>query len=175
MIYPHHGVSPILHPTVFVAPSADVIGEVLIGKQSSVWFQCVLRGDVNTITIGARTNIQDHTMIHVTRERSATTIGDDVTVGHRVMIHGCTIKDRCLIGMGAILLDDCVIGEDTIIGAGALVPQGKVIPPRSLVVGMPGKVVRELTDAEVAFLRKSADNYVKDAAEYMQAEIGLQK
>lgn len=168
MILSHHGKSPQIHPSVFIAPSADVIGETQIGEDSSVWFQCVIRGDVNTINIGSRTNIQDHTMIHVTRKSHPTFIGDDVTVGHRAMIHGCRINDRVLIGMGAILLDGCEIGEDSVVGAGALVTQGKKFPPKSLIVGSPAKVVRELNEKELSFLKVSASNYVNDAKEYLE-------
>lgn len=169
MILPYRGQMPRLDPTVFVAPSADVIGPVEIGPESSVWFQVVIRCDVNSIKIGARTNIQDHSMIHVTRNKASTTIGDDVTVGHHVMLHGCTVGDRCLIGMGAVLLDLCEIGSDSVVAAGAVVTQGKKFPPRSLILGSPAKVARELTDEEVAFLKKSAENYVRDSREYMTA------
>lgn len=166
MIIPYKGKWPQIHETAFVAPSADVIGEVTLGAHSSLWFQVVVRGDVNWIKIGKRTNVQDHSMLHVTRAKSPLTIGDEVTIGHRAMIHGCTIGDRVLVGMGAILLDDCEIGDDCIIGAGAMVTQKKVIPPRSLVVGSPGKVVRELNPEELAFLPKSAQNYVDDSSDY---------
>ena len=166
MIIPYQGKWPHIHETAFVAPSCDVIGDVTLGAHSSLWFQVVVRGDVNWIKIGKNTNVQDHSMLHVTRVKSSLTIGDDVTIGHRAMIHGCKIGDRVLIGMGAILLDDCEIGEDCIIGAGAIVTQNKKIPPRSLVVGSPGKVVRELKPEELAFLPKSAQNYVKDASDY---------
>lgn len=166
MILPHHGHWPEIHETAFVAPSADIIGEVKIGAHSSVWFQVVIRGDVNHITVGERTNIQDHSMLHVTRKKASLKIGNEVTVGHRVMLHGCEVGNRCLIGMGAILLDHCVIGEECIIGAGALITQGQVIPPRSLVVGSPGKVVRPLKPEEIAFLSQSAENYVQDGLEY---------
>src|SRR3954471_9839357 len=132
MILPHHGVWPAIHETAFVAPSADVIGEVEIGAHSSVWFQVVIRGDVNWIKVGTRTNIQDHSMLHVTRRKSPLKIGDEVTVGHRVTLHGCTVGNRVLLGMGAILLDDCEIGDDCIIGAGALVTKGTKIPSGSL-------------------------------------------
>ena len=168
MISPHHGCMPQIPESVFVAPSADVLGEVAIGEFSSVWFQVVIRGDVNWIKIGTRTNIQDHSMLHVTRKKSPLTIGDEVTVGHRVMLHGCTLGNRILVGMGAILLDDCVIGDDCIIGAGALVTKGMIVPPRSLVVGMPAKVTRELKPEEIAFLKQSAENYVGDSREWMK-------
>lgn len=178
MILPHHGKWPQIHETAFVAPSADLVGEVEIGEHSSVWFQVVIRGDVNRIKIGARTNIQDHSMLHVTRPKqrgdqadengkgSALTIGDDVTVGHRVTLHGCTVGSRVLIGMGAIIMDDAVVGNDCMIGAGALVTKGMVIPPGTLVVGMPAKVTRALKPDEIAFLPKSAANYVRDLVEY---------
>jgi len=166
MILPHHSKWPKIHETTFVAPSADIIGEVEIGEQSSVWFQVVIRGDVNWIKIGSRTNIQDASMLHVTRKTSPLKVGDDVTVGHSVTLHGCTVGNRVLVGMGAVVLDDAEIGDDSIIGAGALVTKGKKFPPRSLIVGSPAKVSRELTPEELAFLPKSADNYVKDSAEY---------
>lgn len=167
MIIPHRGKWPKISETAFIAPSADIIGDVEIGNDSSVWFQVVIRGDVNTIRVGNRTNVQDHTMLHVTRKVSPLKIGDDVTIGHRSVIHGCTVGNRILIGMGAILMDDCVIGDDCIIGAGALVTKGTQIPPKSLVVGSPGKVVRELTQEELDFLPKSAQNYITDSREYM--------
>ncbi len=166
MIIPHHGKWPEIHETAFLAPTVDIIGEVSIGEHSSIWFQCVVRGDVNWIKIGKRTNIQDLSMLHVHRNNRPLTIGDEVTVGHRVMLHGCTIGDRCLIGMGATVMDGAVIGEECIIGAGAMVTEDVVIPPRSLVIGMPGKVKRPLTEKELAYLKKSADNYVNDSREY---------
>lgn len=166
MILPHHGKWPKIHETAFVAPSADVIGEVEIGSHSSVWFQVVIRGDVHNIQIGNRTNIQDHSMLHVTRGQSPLKIGDEVTVGHRVTLHGCTVGNRVLVGMGATILDDAVIGDDCVIGAGALVTKGVKIPPKSMVIGVPAKVVRGLKPEELAFLPKSAENYVGDAMEY---------
>lgn len=181
MILPHHGKWPKIHETAFVAPSADLVGEVEIGEQSSVWFQVVIRGDVNAIRIGKRTNIQDQTMLHVTRPHQAgegkgpgakagagspLLVGDDVTVGHRVTLHGCTIGNRVLVGMGAIVMDDAEIGDDCIIGAGALVTKGTKVPAGSLVMGAPAKVARPLKPEELAFLPKSAANYVRDSAEY---------
>jgi carbonic anhydrase/acetyltransferase-like protein (isoleucine patch superfamily) len=167
MILHWRGIWPKIHETAFIAPSSDVIGDVEIGAHSSVWFQVVIRGDVHRIRIGERTNIQDHSMLHVTREKSPLKVGDDVTVGHRVTLHGCTVGNRVLLGMGAVLLDGCEIGDDCIVGAGALVTKGTKVPPKSLVIGAPAKVVRQLTAEELAFLPKSADNYVKDSAEYM--------
>jgi len=166
MIGPHHGKWPDIHETAWIAPSADVLGEVSVGAQSSVWFQVVIRGDVNTIEIGDRTNIQDHTMLHVTRKKAALKIGDEVTVGHRCMLHGCTIGNRVLVGMGAIVMDHAEIGDESIVGAGALVTEGKKFPARSLIIGSPAKAVRELKPEELAFLPKSSENYVKDAQEY---------
>ena len=166
MIHPWCGKWPKIHETAFIAPSADVIGDVTIGSESSVWFQCVVRGDVHSIRIGKQTNIQDHSMLHVTRKKSPLQIGDEVTVGHRVTLHGCTIGNRILIGMGAIILDDAEIGDECLIGAGTLITKGVKIPSRSLVIGSPGKVIRSLTAEELAFLPKSAANYVGDSAEY---------
>ncbi|HIP44048.1 MAG TPA: gamma carbonic anhydrase family protein, partial [Sulfurospirillum arcachonense] len=141
------GKTPQIDDTVFIAPSADVIGEVEIGADSSIWFGCVVRGDIHFITIGKRTNIQDLSMLHVTHftkddksDGNPTVIGDDVTIGHRVMLHGCEIKNACLIGMSATILDGAVIGEESIVGANSLVTKGKKFPPRSLIVGSPAKL-----------------------------------
>lgn len=167
MILPHHGKWPYIHETAFVAPSADIIGEVQIGEDSSIWFQVVIRADVGSVSIGKRSNIQDHSMLHLTRGKNPLIIGDDVTVGHRATLHGCKIGNRVLIGMGAILLDDAEIGEDCIIGAGALITQGIKIPPGSMVLGVPGKVIRPLKQEELDFLPKSAAHYVQDSREYL--------
>jgi carbonic anhydrase/acetyltransferase-like protein (isoleucine patch superfamily) len=175
VILPHHGHWPLVHETVFLAPSVDLIGEVEIGAESSVWFQCVIRGDVNWIKIGKRTNIQDLSMLHVTRKSAPLKIGDEVTVGHRVMLHGCTVGDRVLVGMGATIMDHAEIGDDCIVGAGALVTEGKKFPAKSLIIGSPAKVVRALTPEEIAYLRKSADNYVKDAEGYRAIVRGPEK
>ncbi len=168
MILEFQGIKPQIASSVFVAPSADIIGDVSIGEDSSVWFGVVIRGDVNRIKIGKRTSIQDLSMIHVTHFKKAdrsdgheTIVGDDVTIAHKVMLHGCTIEDACLIGMGATILDGAVIGKESIVGATALVTKNKVFPPRSLILGNPAKVVRELSDEEVASLYHSAQNYVK--------------
>ncbi|OFZ84516.1 MAG: gamma carbonic anhydrase family protein [Bdellovibrionales bacterium RIFOXYD1_FULL_44_7] len=175
MILPHHRKWPKLHETAFIAPSADVIGEVEIGEQSSVWFQVVIRGDVNWVKIGARTNIQDGSVLHVTRVTNPLIIGDDVTVGHNVTLHGCKIGNKILVGMSATVLDDAEIGDECIIGAGALVTKGAKVPPRSLVLGSPAKVVRELKPEEIDFLSVSANNYVKDASEYQMYVRGPKK
>ena len=158
--------SPQLAPDAFVAPDAWVIGDVEIAAESSVFFLSVIRGDILPIRIGARTNIQEHSMLHTSGGRAPTVVGDDVTIGHRAIVHGCTIGDRCLIGMGAIILDETVIEDECIIGAGALVPEGKRIPARSMVLGVPGKVIRSLTPEEVAMLPQSASRYVELGAMY---------
>ncbi len=141
--------------------SAQVIGDVQLGPESSVWMNVVVRGDVNYVRIGARTNIQDLTLVHVMCDTNPTVIGDDVTVGHSAVVHGCTIEDRCLIGMGAMLLNGCRIGTGSIVAAGALVTEGCVVPPGSMVMGLPGKVRRQLTREEDASIKWYADNYVR--------------
>ena len=161
--------APRVAPSAYVDDSAQVIGDVVIGEESSVWMNAVLRGDVNAIRIGSRSNIQDGTVVHVMRDPShATHVGDDVTVGHGVVLHGCTVADRCLIGMGAILLNGSSVGEDSIVAAGTLLLEGTAVPPRSLVIGSPGKVRRSLSDDEVAFIRQSAQNYVTYRLDYME-------
>jgi carbonic anhydrase/acetyltransferase-like protein (isoleucine patch superfamily) len=168
MIRSFRGVRPTIASTAYVDESAQVIGDVVIGDESSVWVNAVVRGDVNTIRIGRRTNIQDGTIVHVMREPShPTVVGDEVTVGHGVVLHGCTVADRCLIGMGAILLNGSSVGADCIVAAGTLLTEGAVVPPRSLVMGSPGKVRRALTDGEVAFIRASAANYVGYRLDYL--------
>jgi carbonic anhydrase/acetyltransferase-like protein (isoleucine patch superfamily) len=154
----------------YVDQSAQIIGDVEIGAESSVWMNCVVRGDVHWIRIGRRTNIQDGTIVHVMRETHPTTINDNVTIGHAAVIHGCTIQDRVLVGMGAILLNGVEIGSDSIVAAGALLPEGMKVPPRSLVMGSPGKVRRPLTDDEVTSITWYADNYVRYRLEYVGAQ-----
>ena len=168
MIRSFRGVRPTIASSAYVDESAQVIGDVVIGDESSVWMNAVVRGDVNTIRIGRRTNLQDGTIVHVMREPShPTVVGDEVTVGHRAILHGCTVADRCLIGMGAILLNGSSVGADCIVAAGTLLTEGVVVPPRSLVMGSPGKVRRALTDGEVAFIRDSAANYVGYRLDYL--------
>jgi len=150
---------PTIHPSAFVAPSADVLGDVSIGEESSIWYGCVLRGDINRIVIGARTNVQDASVVHLADDRGVR-IGDYVTVGHRALIHACTIGDGALVGMGAIIMDGASVGARSIIGAGSLVLAGTQIPPGSLVVGSPAKVVRELDPHEQAEGRRLAEKYV---------------
>ena len=159
---------PKIAPTVYVAPSADIIGDVEIGDHSSVWFNTVIRGDVHFIRIGARTSIQDLSMLHVTRRTHPLVIGDEVTAGHHVTLHGCTISNRVLIGMGAVILDGARVEEGAIVGAGALVTEGMIVPAGMLVMGVPAKVRRSLTPDETAFLSQSAQNYVDLAAIYIE-------
>jgi carbonic anhydrase/acetyltransferase-like protein (isoleucine patch superfamily) len=168
LIRPYGGKAPRLHATVFAAESSVVVGDVEIGEASSLWFGTILRGDVNSITVGARTNLQDMTVVHVTSRTHPTVVGDDVTVGHRAVLHGCTVKDRCLVGIGAIVMDGAVVGPEAMVGAGALVPPGMVVPPRTLAIGSPAKVKRELTPEEIAFLAQSARNYARYAEQYRQ-------
>jgi len=151
---------------VWVAPGAVVIGDVEIGSDSSVWFGTVVRGDVHSIRIGARTNLQDHCVVHVTRDEFPTVIGDEVTVGHRGTVHGCTVDDGALIGIGATVLDGAVVGEEALVAAGALVPPGARVPPRTLVRGIPAKPARELTRDEIATQRQRALEYVQTARRY---------
>ncbi len=166
MLMAYKGVSPRLHEKVFVEESAMVIGDVEIGEQSSVWFNAVIRGDVNYIRIGKRTNVQDNSTLHVTKDIFPLIIGSDVTIGHSVILHGCAVRDRCLIGMGSIILDNADIGDDSIIGAGALVTEGMKVPAGSLVLGVPGKIVRPLRAEEIARIAKSALNYIEYAKNY---------
>lgn len=163
---------PRIHPTAYIDDSAQVIGDVDIGESSSVWMTVVIRGDVHHIRIGRRSNVQDGTIVHVMKDTHATVIGDDVTIGHAAVVHGCTIEDRCLIGMGAILLNGARIGSGSIVAAGTLVVEGMQVPPRSLVMGSPGKVKRGLTDAEVDEIQMYADRYVAYRLDYMQAGPG---
>ncbi|NPA51208.1 MAG: gamma carbonic anhydrase family protein [Epsilonproteobacteria bacterium] len=174
LIMPYNNISPIFGEKCWIAPNATIIGDVIMGDECSVWFGCVIRGDVHKIRIGDRVNIQDLSMIHVTHYKKEdksdgypTIIGDDVTIGHKVMLHGCTIAKGCLIGMSATILDGAFIGEESIVGAGALVTQNKKFPPRSLIIGSPAKVVRELSDKEVEELYQSAKRYVKFKDSYV--------
>ncbi len=170
MIRDFIGVYPSFDASNFIAPSADVVGDVTLGENTSIWYNVTIRGDVHRIRIGANSNIQDNAVVHVTHGTAPTTIGDCVTVGHGAIVHGCTIEDNVLIGMGAVLLDHVVIGADSIVGAKALVTGGSKIPPRSMVLGAPAKVVRRLTDEEVEGIRANAMNYVHYSAIYMGKE-----
>lgn len=166
MIATYDGRTPRIDPTAYVVERATVIGDVVIGPESSVWFGAVVRGDIESIRIGARSNVQDNATLHVVGGRFGTTLGDAVTVGHNAVVHGCTVEDGVLVGMGAIVLDGAVVGAESLIAAGALVPPGARIPPRSLVVGSPGKVLRPLSDEELERIRSAAANYVGYAKRY---------
>jgi carbonic anhydrase/acetyltransferase-like protein (isoleucine patch superfamily) len=168
VILAYDGKTPRVAASAWLAPGCVLTGDVEVGDESSVWFQTVIRGDVNVVRIGARTNVQDHCVVHVTSRTHPTVIGDEVTIGHRVVLHGCTVNDRCLIGIGAIVLDGAVVGPDAMVGAGALVPPGMVVPSGTLVLGAPAKVKRDLTPEEIAFFRTSAANYAGYAARYRQ-------
>ena len=165
-LHSYKGTSPRLGSGVFVAEGAHLIGRVELGDQANIWFNAVLRADIERIVVGARSNIQDNCTVHVDYTHPAI-VGDDVTVGHGVTIHGCTIERQSLIGMNAVLLTGCTIGWGSIIGANALVTEGRTIPPRSLVIGSPGKVVREISDEELAGLLESAQHYVHEAGVYL--------
>ncbi len=167
IVRPFGGKAPQLHDSVFAVESAVVVGDVEIGEHTSLWFGAIVRGDVNFIRIGARTNIQDHSVLHVTSRTHPTIVGDDVTIGHRVTLHGCTVKDRCLIGIGSVVMDGAVVGEDAMVGAGALVPPNMIVPKGTLALGSPARVKRDLTADEIAFLRTSAQNYVRYAQQYL--------
>ncbi len=166
MIQPYGDAYPKLDRTVFIAQSAVVIGDVTIGEYSSIWFQTVVRGDVNFIRIGNATNIQDGCVLHVTKDSHPLLIGDKVTVGHRVVLHGCTVANSVLIGIGAIVLDGAVVEEESIVGAGSLVPPGFKVPSGTLVMGIPAKMKRELSPEEVRNIDKSAKNYVEYSKSY---------
>lgn len=170
IIKPYKGVYPKIHPTAFVAENAVIIGDVEIGADCSIWYNVVIRGDVNYIRIGERTNIQDGTIIHVDHKKYPTIIGSNVTVGHKVMLHACTIEDYCLIGMSSTIMDGVVVGKQSIVAAGAVVTPGKVIEPQSLWAGIPARFVRKLTEEELLWLEKSAENYVKYKNSYLEDE-----
>lgn len=160
------GRSPQVHESCFIAPGAQIIGEVEIKEASSVWFNTVIRGDVNYVKIGSQTNVQDASVLHVTHNTHPLIVGDQVTIGHQVLLHGCTIKDRVLIGMGSIIMDGAIVESDVIIGAGSLVSQGTVIPSGYLAYGRPAKPIRPLRSAEISFLPESARHYIKTQEMY---------
>lgn len=159
---------PIKGKGVYVADSADVIGEVVLQDDSSVWFNVVLRGDVEKITIGKCSNVQDGTVIHTTLDKYPTVIGDYVTIGHNAMLHGCTVKNNVLIGIGAVVLDNSVIGENTIVAAGSLIPPGKEYPPNSLLMGSPAKVAKTLSEDDIKGIRDYAERYLKYKELYLE-------
>jgi carbonic anhydrase/acetyltransferase-like protein (isoleucine patch superfamily) len=166
-ILPYKKILPKLGKNVWIADNAIVAGDIEIGDESNIWFGVTMRGDVHEICIGRRTNIHDNSVVHVTRKVSGTYIGDEVTVGHGAIIHACVLQSRCLIGMGAVVLDEAVVEENAMVAAGALVPPKKVIPAGQLWGGSPARYMRDLTKEELDFLPQSADNYVRLAADYM--------
>jgi len=168
MIRPFRGVHPQIHSTAFVDQSAQVIGDVHLGEEASVWCNCTIRGDIHYIRIGARSNVQDNSVIHVRNGSHPTILEDEVTIGHSVTLHGCYVERGSLVGIGSILLDDVRVGERSLVAAGALLSPGTVIPPRSLVMGFPAKVKRQLTDEEVAGLEVFWKNYVEYAKVYRE-------
>ena len=172
MIRPFRGKHPQIHTTAFIEESAQIIGDVVIGEHSSVWFGAVVRGDVFHIRIGDRTNVQDGTVIHVSNGKHATILEDEVTVGHNVTLHGCYVERGCLVGIGAIVMDGCRVGEKSLVAAGALLSPGTIIPPRSLVMGVPARVKRQLSDEEVADLDVFWKNYVEYTRVYRE-EYGI--
>lgn len=165
-ILPYKGIFPKIHPDAWIAPNAVVAGDVEIGEDSSVWFGVQMRGDVHEIRIGKRTNIQDGTVIHVTRNLSGTYIGDGVTIGHMALLHACTVEDNAFVGMGAIILDEAVVESGAMLAAGAMLTGGKRIPSGELWAGRPAKFMRKLTQEDVDFFPVSADNYVRLSKEY---------
>ncbi len=166
LLYPYEGRSPKVHPSAWLADNAVLIGDVEIGPEASVWFGCTLRGDVGPIKIGARSNVQDGSVVHATLGLSHTEIGAEVTVGHAVVLHGCFVRDRALIGMGAIVLDGADIGEQSVVGAGSLVTGRTLIPPRKLVLGRPARVMRDATPEEARLGVDGASHYVAESARY---------
>ncbi len=165
-ILPFKGVSPKIHDSVFIAPSASIIGDVEIGTDSNIWYGCVLRGDVNDIKIGERTNIQDGTIIHVTSNFQGTYIGSDVTVGHNAILHACKLEDFSFVGMGACVMDGAVINSNAMLAAGALLTPNKIIPTGELWAGSPAKYMRKLTEKELSYIKWSAPHYVDLAREH---------
>lgn len=166
MIHSYRGVAPKIHPTAFVEDSAHVIGDVELGEDASVWFNAVIRGDVNSIRIGRGSNIQDGSVIHVNRLGSPALLDECVTVGHGARLHGCHIKSRCLIGIGSIVLDGAVLEEECLVAAGSLVAPGTRVPRGSLLMGAPARVRRHVTDSDLELIHRSARNYIELGAEY---------
>ena len=167
MIRTFQGIKPTIPKSCYIEETGVVIGDVVMGEHCSVWFHAVIRGDVHFIRIGERTNVQDLCMLHVTHDTHPLIIGNEVTIGHGAILHGCTIKDRVLIGMGAIVMDGALIEEDSVVGAGALVLEGMTVPSKSVVLGSPGRVRRAVSEAELAWIKESAENYVKYAGQYL--------
>ena len=162
LILPVHGIHPQFGNDCYIAPNATVVGQVEMGDQCSVWFNAVVRGDVNTIKMGNKVNVQDGACIHATYQKSPTNIGNNVSIGHNAIVHGCTVKDNVLIGMGAIVMDDCVIGENSIIAAGAVVTAGTIVEPGSIFAGVPAKFIKKIDERlQEGEINRIANNYVK--------------
>jgi len=172
MIRSYQGRTPVVPESCYVDPSAQVIGDVELGEQASVWMNAVMRGDVNSIRIGAKSNVQDCAVLHGMRYLYPVTIGEMVTIGHNATVHGCTLEDNVLVGIGAVILNDARVGEGSIIAAGAVIPEHAVIPPRSLVVGIPGKVKRTLGEEDQKMILKYAQNYLDYTAIYLAERKG---
>lgn len=170
LILPYRGIYPTIAPDAFIAPGAVIIGDVHIGSQSNVWFGCVIRGDVNYIRIGERTNIQDGSVVHVTRKTGPTLIGNGVTIGHSVLLHACTLEDDCFVGMHSTAMDGAVVESGGWLAAGALLTPGKRVPKGQVWAGNPAKYLRDLKDGEISFIPVSAQNYVELGQEYLSAE-----
>ncbi|MFO0678447.1 MAG: gamma carbonic anhydrase family protein [Polyangiaceae bacterium] len=170
-LYAFRGTKPVIAASAFVADNAAVIGDVHLGDDSSIWFGCTVRGDVGEIRFGARTNVQDGSVVHVTGGLSSTHVGDDVTVGHMVILHGCRIGSRVLVGMGSTVLDNAVVGDECLVAAGSLVTPRTVIPPRSFVMGRPARVVRPVKDDELAMIVSSAHHYVENARVFRGTDV----
>ncbi|MEJ0010546.1 MAG: gamma carbonic anhydrase family protein [Alphaproteobacteria bacterium] len=166
VILPYRGIVPTIHPDAFIAPGAVVIGDVHIGAESNIWFGCVIRGDMNSIRIGARTNLQDGTVVHVTRGTGPTFIGSNITVGHKALLHAVTLEDGCFIGMGSVLIDGVVVESKAFVAAGAMVPPGKRVPSGQMWAGNPAKYFRDLKQAEIDYIPLSVQYYVDLAKEY---------
>ncbi len=169
-LYPYKNILPEIANNSFIAPSADIIGAVKIGTEVGIWFNCVIRGDVANITIGDRTNIQDGTIIHVTRNGHPTIIGSGVTIGHKALLHACKLEDGCFVGMGAIIMDDVIVESGAMVAAGALITPGKIVKKGEIWAGNPGKFFRNLTEVEADYIKISEKNYVKHVYEYLAKE-----
>jgi len=173
MIYSLKGVSPVIDEKAgFIAPSADIIGNARIAEGVNIWFNAVIRADMDSVTIGKNTNIQDCAVIH-TDHGMPTVLGEGITVGHTAILHGCTIGDNCLVGMGSVILNGADIGAESLVAAGSLVPQGMKVPPRSLVMGSPAKVVREMKDGAIEAIRKNGAVYTSNSQDYLEGLAAL--
>lgn len=166
MILPYQSKFPLIKKNVFICDGAVIVGDVVLENDVSVWFNAVIRGDVNYIRVGAKTNVQDNVMLHVTYKKYPLEIGESVTIGHNAVVHGCKVHDRILIGMSAVLLDRCIVNSDSLIAAGTVVREGYEVPSGVLVAGVPGKIIRDLTDDEIAKIKQSAENYLYYVSEY---------